>query len=231
MITDTLSPAEREIIYPEDDGNPLSDNTRQFRYIVTIEGGLEALFRNDSSVFVAGNLLWYPVKGDPDTRCAPDAMVVFGRPKGERRSYRQWEEDGIASQVVFEVLSPGNRLPEMIRKFRFYEHYGVEEYYVYDPDEGELDGWLRDGEALQEIPEMLGWVSPRLGVRFELEGLDLRLTGPDGRPFATYTELAVQRDALAQQRDTFAQQFDTERERAERLSARLRELGVDPDAG
>ena len=37
------------------------------------------------------------------------AMVVFGRPKGYRGSYRQWEEGGIAPQVVFEILSPGNR--------------------------------------------------------------------------------------------------------------------------
>ena len=35
-------------------------------------------------------------------------MVVFGRPKGRRGSYRQWEEDNIPPQVVFEILSPGN---------------------------------------------------------------------------------------------------------------------------
>ncbi|NEX15989.1 MAG: hypothetical protein C1943_04960 [Halochromatium sp.] len=36
----------------------------------------------------------------PDRRetgpIAPDLFVVFGRPKGRRGSYRQWEEDGIA---------------------------------------------------------------------------------------------------------------------------------------
>ena len=73
------------------------------------QGGLDALFRDDPDVFVAGDLLWYPVEGDPKTRIAPDAMVVFGRPKGYRGSYKQWDEGGIAPQVVFEVLSPGNR--------------------------------------------------------------------------------------------------------------------------
>ena len=58
--------------------------------------------------FVAGDLLWYAQQGDPTERLAPDAMVVFGRPKGDRGSYKQWEEDGIAPQVVWEVLSPGN---------------------------------------------------------------------------------------------------------------------------
>ena len=83
---------------------------------------------------MAGDLLWYPVQGKPKIRTAPDAMVAFGRPKGYRGSYKQWEEEGIAPQVVFEVLSPGNRPKDLVRKFRFYEQYGVEEFYLYDPE-------------------------------------------------------------------------------------------------
>ncbi len=67
-------------------------------------------------------------------------MVILGRPKEERGSYKQWEEDGIAPQVVFEVLSPGNRFNDLLRNFRFYEKYGVEEYYIYNPDNGGLLG-------------------------------------------------------------------------------------------
>jgi Uma2 family endonuclease len=241
-----------EIEYPDSDGQPIADNTLQFEWIVTIEGGLEALFRDQENVFVGGDLLWYPVEGNPSIRVAPDALVVFGRPKGYRGSYRQWREEGIAPHVVFEVLSPNNRLLELVRKYRFYERYGVEEYYVYDPETGELTGWLRQGEELREVEEMRGWVSPRLGVRFDLEGKDLRLTGPDGRPFASYVELtrqrdelaqqrdelaqqrdelAQQRDELAQQRDELARQRDLAQEQASRLAARLRELGVEPDRG
>lgn len=33
---------------------------------------------------------------------------------------------GIPPQVVFEVLSPGNTLREMLQKLRFYEHFGPE---------------------------------------------------------------------------------------------------------
>ncbi len=68
-------------------------------------------------------------------------MVVFGRPKGDRGSYRQWEEDNIAPQVVFEVLSPNNTLTEMAAKLEFYDMYSVEEYYLYDPDTGDMSGW------------------------------------------------------------------------------------------
>jgi Uma2 family endonuclease len=202
-----------EVIYPDSDGKPTADNTLQFRWIVTIQGGLDALFRDDPNVFVAGDLLWYPVEGDNKVRMAPDVMVVFGRPKGERGSYRQWEEDGIAPQVVFEVLSPGNRMAEMMRKFHFYEKFGVEEYYIYDPERLTLEGWRRPGAGLQEIPEMDGWISPRLGLRFVLAGGELRLIGPDQGPFAAYRELARERDEAVR--------------RAERLAARLKELGED----
>ncbi len=203
-----------EIVYPESDGKPMADNTRQFRYIVTIQGGLDALFQDDPNVFVAGDLLWYPVEGNNQVRVAPDVLVVFGRPKGDRGSYLQWREGNIAPQVVFEVLSPGNTPMEMARKLNFYERYGVEEYYVYDPDRGELGGWRRVGDDFEEIAPMEGWVSPRLGVRFNLEGADLVLTRPDGRRFETFVELTERAEA--------------EHQRAERLAERLRALGVDP---
>src|SRR5262249_57937537 len=86
MSTTTPSGAApaAEVEYPDCDGEPMSDNTLQFEWIVTIKEGLEAVFRDDPDVFVAGDLLWYPIEGDNKTRAAPDAMVAFGRPKGYR---------------------------------------------------------------------------------------------------------------------------------------------------
>jgi Uma2 family endonuclease len=229
MSTITPIQAKPEVMYPEGDGQPMAENTLQFEYIAMLKGGLDAVFRNDPNVFVAGDLFWYPVEGDSEIRTAPDTMVVFGRPKGHRRSYLQWLENGIAPQITFEVLSPSNRGAELIRKFRFYEHYGVEEYYTYDPDFGDLAGWRRVGDKLQEIPSMLGWVSPRLGVRFELERGELKIYGPDGRPFATYLELIEQRERERQERENERQEKEKERERADRLAAQLRRLGVEPE--
>src|SRR5260370_40095123 len=115
------------IVYPDSDGEPMAEHTLQSEWIVTIKGGLDAVFANDPNVFVAGDLLWYPLEGQPKIRQAPDTLVAFGRRKGYRGSYRQWEEGGVAPQVVFEVLSPGNRFGEMVHKFDFYEQYGVAE--------------------------------------------------------------------------------------------------------
>ena len=128
MVTQLNSLTQPDIIYPESDGKPMSDNTLQFRWITTIKTNLDWLFAEDETVFIAGDLLWYPTEGDNKKSQAPDVMVVFGRPKGERGSYQQWKEGNLAPQVVFEILSPSNTQAEMSRKLLFYERYGVEEY-------------------------------------------------------------------------------------------------------
>jgi Uma2 family endonuclease len=212
-----------QVVYPDDDGLPMSNNTEQFDLIVMIKENLECLFAKDPNVFVAGDLLWYPIEGDNTIRTAPDAMVVFGRPKGRRGSYMQWLEDGIAPQVAFEILSPGNRTSEMAKKLKFYERYGVEEYYLYDPSRIDLTGWQRIGNELEVIDAIDGWVSPRLGIRFDLSGEELELYFPDGRKFTNLKEASEQ---LLQAE----QQALLEKQRADRLVERLRALGIEDEA-
>lgn len=67
-------------IYPESDGRRMADSTEHFNWIVKIKEGLEILYAQVPYVFVAGDLLWYPVKGNKKIRRAPDAMVAIGRP-------------------------------------------------------------------------------------------------------------------------------------------------------
>jgi Uma2 family endonuclease len=257
MSTQTIEQPRTGIVYPDSDGKPMADNTLQFRWIVKIHGGLDAWYRRDPNVFVAGDLLWYPVEGNNKLSTAPDVMVAFDRPKGDRGSYRQWEEDGIAPQVVFEILSPNNRPAEMASKFRFYDRYGVEEYYLFDPDTQRLEGWLRKGAELQEIETIDGWTSPRLGVRFDLSGDELQIFRPDGRPLITFVEMASEAEQACQRADFEQQRAEQERRRAEqqqqraeqerqraeqerqraeqerqrveRLIAQLRAAGVEPD--
>jgi len=201
--------------YPSCDGNPMSDNTRQFLWITTVQGGLDALFIDDPDVVVAGDCLWYPVEGNNKIRIAPDTMVIFGRPKGHRGSFIQHREGGVGVQVVFEVLSPGNRAGEMRRKLAFYEQYGVEEYYILDPDFARHKGHLRaDDGTLEPLSELFGWTSPRLGVRFEMTK-ELRIIAPDGRPFESYVKIVEQRGRSERQAEQERERADEERERAD----------------
>ncbi len=232
-----------DIFYPESDGNPMSDNTEQFRWIVILKENLEILFANVLDIFVAGDLLWYPIEGDNTTRLAPDVMVVIGRPKGKRGSYQQWKEGNIPPQVVFEIMSPNNTQKEMAAKRVFYETYGVEEFYIYDPDRLRLTGWIRQGEQLMAIANLEGWTSPLLGIRFTQLNGELEVYRPDGRRFLSSVQLEVraereseraeqERERAEQERERAEQalaEADVERARAEKLAAYLRSIGVDPE--
>ncbi len=220
---------EPQIDYPETDDMPMAENTTQFEWIVTIKCGLDEVFKHVDDVFVAGDLFWYPVERHPEIRMAPDVLAALGRPKGHRGSYLQWKEGNVPPQVIFEILSPGNRVRPMIAKFKFYERYGVQEYYVYDPDDHELAGWQRDGDSLQAIADLNGWKSPLLGITFDQSASKLRILGPDGKPFLTYAELADLREAEHKARIDAEQKAAEVIARSDRLAAQLRAMGIDPD--
>ena len=243
MSTDTTT--EADVIYPDSDGKPMADNTLQYQWIVTIMGNLDDLFAPNPDVFVAGDNLIYPVKGDNTVRQAPDVYVAFGRPKGHRGSYKVWDEGGVFPQVVFEVTSPGNRAGEMRRKLQFYQRYGASEHYIHDPDRNRTTGYARAADGtLAPVPEMNGFVSPLLGVRFDTSGDPLAIYHPGGRRFLTFQQLADRARAAEQQAaaaekkaDEARRAAEAERQRADaaqqelaRALAMLRAAGLDPDA-
>ncbi|OYQ62999.1 hypothetical protein B9G53_19460 [Pseudanabaena sp. SR411] len=222
--------SKAEIIYPESDGKPMADNTKQFRWILTIQQNIDWLYANDPQVFVAGDLLWYPVEGQTEIAAAPDTMVVFGRPKGDRGSYKQWEEDNIAPQVVFEILSPSNKAVEMAKKLLFYDRYGVEEYYIYNPTNNNLEVLIRNAGSLDTIPESHDWVSPRLGIRFNLTD-ELQIYRPDGTKFYSYIEIntMLEEECLRANKERLRaeQEFlraEQEHQRAEQAAVKLDEM-------
>jgi Uma2 family endonuclease len=205
----------------------MADNTRQLRWMVVLFGNLAALYRTRQDVFVAANLFWYPVEGHPEIALAPDTLVVFGRPKGDRGSYRQWEEGQVPVTVAFEVLSPKNTVMEMARKFAFYEDHGVEEYYIYDPDSNLLQAFVRRGDVLVRVRQLDGFASPRLGIRFDLSGPEMVVLYPDGRRFLTFEEVEdarAQAELRATQAVQQAEQARLQAERAEQRLARIVQL-------
>jgi Uma2 family endonuclease len=234
-----------EPCYPSSDGQPIADNTLQFEWISTLKWGLDDLFRDRPDVFVAGDHLIYPVADHEEICLAPDVFVAFGRPKGHRSCYRLWDEGGIFPQVIFEVWSPSNRQQQMTTRFRFYEQHGAEEYYIIYPERPSfIDGWSRDGNRLLPIDNITTWTSPLLGLRFELFRGNLNIIRPDNTRFLTYVEVrqqladertranqvAAERDAERARAEQERARAEQEARRAERLAAKLRELGLDPDA-
>jgi Uma2 family endonuclease len=226
------------IVYPYCDGEPMANSTEQFDWIVIIKQNLEELFAGQE-VFIAGDLFWYPVRGKTKIAVAPDVMVVLGRPKGHRRSYIQFREQNIPPQVVFEILSHTNTKAEMERKFQFFNCYGVEEYYVFDPIKKILQVWLRDQSGEKELMEAffygtnsLGtatWISPNLGINVVINHEQMQVFYPNGDRFLNHLErrdlltqakirAELDRQAVSQERvraDLERQAADQERTRAE----------------
>jgi Uma2 family endonuclease len=213
------TPIASHLLYPDSDGKPMADNTLQYRWIVRLVSNLKQLLQGQVA-FVAGDLLWYPVPVEvPPAPCqAPDAMVVLGRPAGDRGSYKQWEEDDIAPQVVFEILSPSNTATENLKKQFFYREHGVLEVFFYDPESFDFYGLIRrspEQEPWLLSPIQFPWTSPTLGIRFEMTETGLAIFYPNGEIFKDPEAVFAERDRAHAERD--------------RAFAKLRELGVDPE--
>ena len=223
------------VVYPSSDGKPMAENTTQYEWIVRLKGGIEACC---PTAFVAGDLLWYFVEGDPKQCVAPDVLVAFGRPRGPRMTYLQWEE-GVIPQVVVQVWSPGNRWPDRARKLLLYSRLGVEEFITYDPDSNDFAVFLRSPNGvLLEVESAANhdWVSPLLGIRFAPGEEILEVYGPDGARLPFFGEL-VEGARLAKEGQAKAEQAcgraeeerATATARAEALAAKLRALGIEPE--
>jgi Uma2 family endonuclease len=251
-----LDPVTQEVIYPEIGEQPTAKSTAQYNLITMLKSGIDAMFAERDDVFCAADLFWYPVEGNSGIRLAPDVMVAFGRPPGDRSSYLQWKEGNISPHVVIEIVSPGNTPSEMMDKLEFYDYYGVEEYYSFDPQKQKFNAWHRQNKHLQYLYEQKEWHSPRLGVTFTLElakgsaGYGLLVTRNDGTRFETIAEIrrewkaaqklaevekrrAEQERIKAEQEKIKAEQekikAEQEKTRAEALAAKLRALGINPD--
>ena len=215
-----------QLIYPIDNGEPLSNDTEHLRWITFVKNGLEDWFADRDDVFIAADLLWYPVEGRPDISKAPDVMVVLDHLAGDRPSYKQWLENDRPPNVVFEFISKSNTADEIMDKLEFYSDMGCEEFFVYDYRRGKLNAFRRNGgnSLASKPPEDDGaWESRVLGMRLGLDEQGrLWVRRPDGKLMESHREIARRAEAEALR-------AEAEALRAERLAAKLREMGIDPD--
>ncbi len=206
-----------DVFYPESDGMPMADNALQFRWMSLLRWNADALLRHDRYVLVSADHLIYPVRGNPSIRIAPDVYIAFGTEKGDRGSYRVWEEGNVFPQVIFEVYSPSNTHAEMQLKREFCAQYGAEEFYIIYPEyPNDAEAWLRSGEEFVRVPEVNGFVSPRVGFRFVLEDGQLTVFGPDGREWKSPDVTLRELEDSESDRDSALTRAEKEHTRAER---------------
>lgn len=245
MAEPTLAPMatrvdEYGVLLLRPETEPVPESTAHERCVDMLLAGLTEQFSGRDDVAVHGRLAWFPDRDDTRIRLDPDVMVIFGRPQVERRSYRNWAEDGISPTVLLEVLSEGDAVADYRRRLSCARQYGVDEVVLvapFDPggatvqhltaDPDDPTGWRRTGltgSADQALK------IPRLGVEFAGgDDLVVRRLGGGMAWRPTHELMGVARRATARA-EAEAARAEAEAARADRLAQALRAAGLDPDS-
>jgi Uma2 family endonuclease len=191
-----------EIFYPESDGEPMAETDIHANLLMDLRISLDIFFADRDDVYVSGNIMFYYSEGNPKDVISPDVMVCFGIPKGERRSYKTWEENSVVPSVVIELSSRGTWSKDLDEKYFLYERLGVKEYYIFNPLYPKnspvfLAFRLEDGEFHQISTDNNRVKSDVLGLELIVQNNTLRLFDSKTREFLkTPAELAEENQKL-----------------------------------
>ena len=224
-----LPPTQDEL--PCDDGIPMETQRHKLQMDILLDT-LQPWLDQREDGYMGGNMFIYfsmEQVRNKDFR-GPDFFAVLGVPKTERKSWVVWEE-GKAPNIVIELLSESTRNEDKTRKKEIYQNQmRVPEYFWYDPfNPDDWAGFYLNGSEYQPLTreQRDRYLSQQLdlalvrwsGVYKGVEALWLRWETPQGELLPTEQELRMQAQQQAQQAQ----------EKNEKLAAKLRELGIDPN--
>ena len=217
-----------QVHYPESDGKPMGETDEHRDAMIRHIEMLRQYF-SGQNVYVSGDLLVYYEQGNPKKFVVPDALVVKGVSSRKRRIYKTWVERK-APNVVIETTSRKTRRKDTKDKAELYAKLGVNEYFLFDPDQEYLDpplqGYRLVGTEYERlIPNENGeLLSEELGLRLGIGVEHIEFYRVDtGERLLTDAERA-DREAEARLIEVEARQAEAEARRAaEAEVARLRE--------
>jgi Uma2 family endonuclease len=196
-------------------------------------------WRDRNDFYASGNLTIYYSQKKIKSRDfrGPDFFVVLGAERKPRKSWAVWDEDGKYPNVIVEVLSNSTASIDKGLKQQLYQDiFRTPDYFWFDPDTLEFAGFhLVDGQYQPLEPDTQGrlW-SHQLQLFLGFHDRNLRFFTPEGQLIPSPREAAEtesrQKELAQKQAAREAQRAQQEAQRAEQLTAKLRELGVDPDA-
>lgn len=204
---------ENIIIPPSDlwsDEPPLESDIHRLQMQLLIDC-LMMLWRNRNDFYVSGNLTIYynPQQIKSRDFRGPDFFVVLGSDRTPRKSWVVWNEGGKYPNFILEIISNTTaKIDKGLKKEIYQDIFRTPEYFWFDPDSLELTGFLLNGGKYQPIsPNSQGWLwSQQLELYLGIHDQQLRF-------FTRDNQLVL-----------------SPAEKAEILSAQLRELGIEPNA-
>jgi Uma2 family endonuclease len=234
LSTKDKSPKD-EIIFPQgefwSDEPPLESNLHLQQIILLIKC-LEWLWQEREDYFAAGNLTIYyspQQKKSKDFR-GPDFFVVLGTKRNpKRKSWVVWQEEEKYPNVIIEILSESTAKTDREEKKQIYQDiFRTPDYFWFNPDDLEFQGFTLIKGVYQPIkPNQQGLLwSEQLGLYLGIYEDRLRYFTRDGELVPTLEEANLQE---RQQKEVERRQKELALQRIEELTARLKELGINPD--
>ncbi len=219
--------SETDVVIPaadfwSDESSPEGD--RQREQIELLIACLKWHWQDRSDFYASSNLAIYFSADQVKARDLhrPDFFVVLGADPHLRKRWVVWEEGGKYPHVIIEILTSSTAEVDRNLKQQLYQDtFRTPESFWFDPDALELQGFQLMGGQYQPIdpnPQGRLW-SQQLGLYLGIHDSQLRYFTADHQLVLTPVEIAVQQQHLAHQ----------EKQRADQLAAKLRELGINPD--
>jgi Uma2 family endonuclease len=219
-VAQDLETPEDVIFPPGDlysDEPPLESDLHGLQMTLLIQC-LELWWSNRNDFYVSGNITIYysPRQRKSEYFRGPDFFVVLGTERQPRKSWVVWQEDGKYPNVIIELLSDSTATTDRGLKKEIYQNtFRTPEYFWFDPNNLEFTGFILIGGKYQPLePNPQGWLwSQQLELYLGIDQNKLRFFKAEGELVPTPEELAYQ-----------------QKQRSDRLAAKLQELGIDPNS-
>ncbi|NJO42320.1 MAG: Uma2 family endonuclease [Cyanobacteria bacterium CRU_2_1] len=220
----TPDPEWNDIILPPTDlesNEPPMETYPHLLQMLLLLKCIDWWWRDRDDYFAAGNLTIYysPEKRKSEDCRGPDFFVVLGTSPKPRKSWIVWEEGGKYPNMIVELLSKTTAaIDKGLKKQLYQDIFRTPEYFWFDPETLEFAGFsLISGQYQPIQPNTQGWFwSQQLQLFLGIHHDQLRFFTASGQLVPIPEETAL----IAEQ----------EKQRADKLAAKLRELGIDPDS-
>lgn len=255
--TTPTTPADEALVPPlpqvellETDGEPLETDWHRIEINLLVELVYQH-FAGRDDFYAGGNMFLYYSEEQARNRDyrGPDFFFVRGATPTPLRPYWVvWKEGGRYPNVIVELLSPTTaKLDRTVKKDLYEQVFRTPDYFCYDPETKNLEGWQRTPEYTPLTPNERGWLwSGQLGlwlgtwdgVHQGKEATWLRFYTPEGTLVPTAAEAGrheaevAKREAETARREAEAaqQQAEAERQRADALEAEVARLKAQLEA-
>lgn len=210
---------------------PEMESSEHYTQLALLVSCLEFLWGDRQDFFIGANLTIFFSRQQMKSRDfrGPDFFLVKNTEKRPRKSWVVWEENGQYPDLIIELLSDSTADVDRTTKKELYQNrFRTLEYFWFSPETLELAGFrLQDGEYQPIIANENGlYWSESLGLFLGIYEQQLRYFTIERRLVPTPAESALEEKEKA---FTAKQEAINEKQRADKLEAKLRELGIEID--